>query len=43
LAKENVIVGHLIPAGIRFPSHRLIEVVKVAQEKTQEHAEQTKE
>jgi len=41
--KENVIVGHLIPAGTGFPSHRLIEVVKVAQEKTQEHAEQTKE
>jgi DNA-directed RNA polymerase subunit beta' len=30
--KENVIVGHLIPAGTGFRSHRDIEVVKVAKE-----------
>ncbi len=28
--KENVIVGHLIPAGTGFPSHRNIEVIKEA-------------
>ncbi len=27
--KENVIMGHLIPAGTGFPAHREIEVVKV--------------
>ncbi|MFA5287343.1 MAG: DNA-directed RNA polymerase subunit beta', partial [Candidatus Omnitrophota bacterium] len=27
--KENVIVGHLIPAGTGFPDHRDIEVVKI--------------
>jgi DNA-directed RNA polymerase subunit beta' len=31
--KENVIVGHLIPAGTGFKAHRDIEVVKVAEEK----------
>jgi DNA-directed RNA polymerase subunit beta' len=31
--KENVIVGHLIPAGTGFRSHREIEVVKVAEDK----------
>ena len=30
--KENVIVGHLIPAGTGFRDHRNIEVVKVTQE-----------
>jgi DNA-directed RNA polymerase subunit beta' len=36
--KENVIVGHLIPAGTGFKDHRDIEIVKLAkdQEKTQE-------
>jgi DNA-directed RNA polymerase subunit beta' len=29
--KENVIVGHLIPAGTGFHTHRQIEVVKLAQ------------
>ena len=31
--KENVIVGHLIPAGTGFRNHRDIEVVKVAEVK----------
>jgi DNA-directed RNA polymerase subunit beta' len=31
--KENVIVGHLIPAGTGFKAHRDIEVVKVTEEK----------
>lgn len=30
--KENVIVGHLIPAGTGFPEHRNIEVVKLAKQ-----------
>jgi len=30
--KENVIVGHLIPAGTGFRAHRDIEVVKIAAE-----------
>ena len=34
--KENVIVGHLIPAGTGFRDHREIDVVKVAKEKTVE-------
>jgi DNA-directed RNA polymerase subunit beta' len=34
--KENVIVGHLIPAGTGFRSHREIEVVKLAQAKREE-------
>jgi DNA-directed RNA polymerase subunit beta' len=39
--KENVIVGHLIPAGTGFHAHRDIEIVKLAKEteKTQEQAE----
>ena len=39
--KENVIVGHLIPAGTGFRAHRDIEIVKLAKEteKTQEQAE----
>jgi DNA-directed RNA polymerase subunit beta' len=31
--KENVIVGHLIPAGTGFGSHRDIEVIKAAESK----------
>jgi len=31
--KENVIVGHLIPAGTGFKTHRDIEIVKVAEDK----------
>jgi len=34
--KENVIVGHLIPAGTGFRDHREIEVVKVTETKKQE-------
>jgi DNA-directed RNA polymerase subunit beta' len=34
--KENVIVGHLIPAGTGFRVHRDIEVVKVAESDKQE-------
>jgi len=34
--KENVIVGHLIPAGTGFRDHRDIEVVKVAEGKKEE-------
>lgn len=34
--KENVIVGHLIPAGTGFETHREIEAVKLAQEKKEE-------
>jgi len=34
--KENVIVGHLIPAGTGFRTHRDIEVVKVAESKREE-------
>jgi len=34
--KENVIVGHLIPAGTGFRTHRMIEVVKIAQAKRAE-------
>jgi len=41
--KENVIVGHLIPAGTGFHSHRLIDVVKVGAEKSESPAEQPKE
>jgi len=26
--KENVIVGHLIPAGTGFKDHRLIDIIK---------------
>ncbi len=32
--KENVIVGHLIPAGTGFPEHRKIEVIKNADNST---------
>jgi DNA-directed RNA polymerase subunit beta' len=34
--KENVIVGHLIPAGTGFRDHRDIEVVKLAEDKKKE-------
>jgi len=34
--KENVIVGHLIPAGTGFHDHRDIEVVKIVEEKKKE-------
>jgi DNA-directed RNA polymerase subunit beta' len=34
--KENVIVGHLIPAGTGFRDHREIEVVKLTKEKKEE-------
>ena len=34
--KENVIVGHLIPAGTGFKVHRDIEVVKTAVEDSQD-------
>jgi DNA-directed RNA polymerase subunit beta' len=38
--KENVIVGHLIPAGTGFRAHRDIEVVKVAAEGSVEKKEE---
>jgi DNA-directed RNA polymerase subunit beta' len=41
--KENVIVGHLIPAGTGFRTHRDIEVVKLASEKTEETEKAEKE
>jgi len=34
--KENVIVGHLIPAGTGFRDHRNIEITKVLKEKTED-------
>jgi DNA-directed RNA polymerase subunit beta' len=34
--KENVIVGHLIPAGTGFHTHQEIEVVKLAAAKREE-------
>jgi len=34
--KENVIVGHLIPAGTGFHTHRSIETVKSAENKGEE-------
>jgi DNA-directed RNA polymerase subunit beta' len=37
--KENVIVGHLIPAGTGFRAHREIEVVKLAQNLREEKKE----
>ena len=39
--KENVIVGHLIPAGTGFHTHREIEVTKNAPEKIEEKNEET--
>jgi DNA-directed RNA polymerase subunit beta' len=40
--KENVIVGHLIPAGTGFRAHRDIEIVKLAKDlaKTAEEAKE---
>jgi DNA-directed RNA polymerase subunit beta' len=40
--KENVIVGHLIPAGTGFHTHREIEVVKLAEAKREELQEAKK-
>ncbi|MDD5431946.1 MAG: DNA-directed RNA polymerase subunit beta' [Candidatus Omnitrophica bacterium] len=37
--KENVIVGHLIPAGTGFSDHRQIELVKTAEEKVSKKEE----
>jgi DNA-directed RNA polymerase subunit beta' len=41
--KENVIVGHLIPAGTGFAHHREIDVVKVAPEKEATSTEKSKD
>ncbi|MDD5505954.1 MAG: DNA-directed RNA polymerase subunit beta', partial [Candidatus Omnitrophica bacterium] len=38
--KENVIVGHLIPAGTGFRAHRDIEVIKTGAEKSAENKEE---
>lgn len=38
--KENVIVGHLIPAGTGFPEHRDIELTKLLQDKKEGQIEQ---
>jgi len=38
--KENVIVGHLIPAGTGFRAHRDIEVIKTGAEKSAEKKEE---
>ncbi|MBU0547527.1 MAG: DNA-directed RNA polymerase subunit beta' [Candidatus Omnitrophica bacterium] len=38
--KENVIVGHLIPAGTGFRAHRDIEVIKVGAEKSADKKEE---
>ncbi|MFA6129590.1 MAG: DNA-directed RNA polymerase subunit beta' [Candidatus Omnitrophota bacterium] len=38
--KENVIVGHLIPAGTGFKAHRDIEVIKSGAEKSAEKKEE---
>ncbi|RKY30987.1 MAG: DNA-directed RNA polymerase subunit beta' [Candidatus Omnitrophota bacterium] len=38
--KENVIVGHLIPAGTGFHDHRDIEIVKQAETKKEEKAKE---
>ena len=34
--KENVIMGHLIPAGTGFPGHREVKVISLADELTQD-------
>ncbi len=39
--KENVIVGHLIPSGTGFSTHRAIEVIKLAQAKKEEETKNT--
>ena len=41
--KENVIMGHLIPAGTGFKTHRGIEVVKAGEPVNQPSAEKTDE
>ncbi|MDD5440344.1 MAG: DNA-directed RNA polymerase subunit beta', partial [Candidatus Omnitrophica bacterium] len=41
--KENIIMGHLIPAGTGFSVHRNIEVVKNVLDIKEEKAEETKE
>ncbi|MFA5118393.1 MAG: DNA-directed RNA polymerase subunit beta' [Candidatus Omnitrophota bacterium] len=41
--KENVIVGHLIPAGTGFAHHREIDVVKAAPEKESTSTEKSKD
>jgi len=41
--KENVIVGHLIPAGTGFHTHREIEIVKSAEEAKAPQGETTEE
>ncbi len=38
--KENVIVGHLIPAGTGFKAHRDIDVIKVGAQKSEEKKEE---
>lgn len=38
--KENVIVGHLIPSGTGFRSHRSIEIQKIVQQKKEELKEE---
>jgi DNA-directed RNA polymerase subunit beta' len=40
--KENVIVGHLIPAGTGFRAHRDIEVVKICAQQGEETKEEVK-
>ena len=39
--KENVIMGHLVPAGTGFPSHRTAEPLKAVPEPLAEAAQQT--
>ena len=41
--KENVIVGHLIPAGTGFRDHRDIEVIKTVRDNKSEEKKETKE
>jgi DNA-directed RNA polymerase subunit beta' len=41
--KENVIVGHLIPAGTGFRSHRDIEVSKITKDNKEEGKKESKE
>jgi len=41
--KENVIVGHLIPAGTGFPAHRNIGILKSTERKKEEKEEKEKE
>jgi DNA-directed RNA polymerase subunit beta' len=37
--KENVIMGHLIPAGTGFPTHRAIKTVELGEPVVQEYPE----